>query len=178
MSYTVPARYVPKSIQFNRNGSSITVSVAAANGPAILATLFAVLMTFTILPVIGFIAGGNTAILLFLAALALPIYLFVKGAPKMELSPDGVRIGDKFYIMADISGFREGADDSWLAQTLKLGNLQFLGIQYGIYSVRTPYLLSTIETTKAAPFLTSLLQSLNVEIGAERERKIQQAEVF
>lgn len=177
--YTVPVRYVPKSVWHEkRYDGTIRVQMKASNPLVLVTGLAAIFFVFRILPFLLFFVGMSGGVLLFLIAVGIPLSLHLKGLPDMHFSPEGVRIGGNFYPMSDVADFREGADDSWLAQVIRIGGMEFLGLQYGIYSVRTPYMLPKIESLKVAPYLTELLKSLDVEVGTERARKIQQAEVF
>lgn len=169
--------YVPKSVTMHQSGDRFFVTIAS---PTLLSVLISIVAIFAILFILPFVAvfAPLMTLLIFAGLVALIIYLFRKGGPTMTISAQGVEIGDKMYRYEDIQDFREGADDSWLTQVIKFTQAEFLGIQYGIYSVRTPYILTKVESVKVAPYLTRLLQHASADIGKERERKIQQAENF
>lgn len=174
----VEPRYVPKSVTMTQNGSAYTVKIAGLTlGTIVLSTLL-ILFAFFVVPVMAFFAGFLLSVVLFCGSLGFAFFLLKQGSPAMTISAQGVEIAGKMYRHEDIQDFREGADDSWIAQAFKFANLEFLGLQYGIYSVRTPYLLSKVESVKVAPYLTKILQHVSVDFGKERDRKIQQAEVF
>lgn len=174
----VEPRYVPKSVTMTHNGSVYTVKIAGPTLRSIVLAIALILFAFFIVPVLGFFAGVLGFVILFFGSLAGAIFLLKRGSPPMTISAEGVEIAGKMYRHEDIQDFREGADDSWIAQAFKFANVEFLGLQYGIYSVRTPYLLSKVESLKVAPYLTKILQHVSADFGKERNRKIQQAEVF
>lgn len=180
---TVEALYVPKSLTILKieNGYRVDVKNDLSMMAAII--VIAAIVSLIALPVSALVAGTGGALLYLLAAGAAVFYFVNKSRQfsPMYMSREGVRIDDLFYRMEDIQDFRDIADDVPADKTIKigkLGNYQCIGIQYGLYSVPTPYFLSKTECTKVAPFLTDLLKSLSQDIGKDRERKIQQAHVF
>ena len=177
--FLVPALYVPKSVTYGKEtDGSFTVKIHGLSVAAYVALLVALFMAISVWPLMALTRNGKTGLILVLIALGLSLFLFIKGSPALRIARDGVRIGSSFYAMPHIQDFREGSDDSWFAQFYAKLGLQCVGIQYGIYLVKTPYLLSKVESLKVAPFLTKLLRSVSDEIGKERERKIQQSQVF
>ena len=174
----IRAVYVPKSVRIiRRDQSETTVAIAGMNIQFAIALLVSVFSFFVILPIVFFFDKGVAA-LIFVAIIGVPVFLAIKGPPKLTITRDGVRVGGNFYAMADIAGFRDSADDQWLtAIAPKLGGT-ILGLQYGIYAVSIPYLISGPEGQKITVFLTDTLKHMDLEAGAERARKIQQAEEF
>lgn len=175
----VEPRYIPKSVTFTReNDGAFKVDIKGQSLGAILLIIITVPILIVILPILALIGGGGIALLLFVVAVGFMIFLVVKGLPTMRISSAGVEIGGQLYRIGDTADFRSGADDAWLVQLYEKIGLTPIAVQYGIYAVKTPYLLPKAEAVKVAPFLTMLLKEVNAEIGKERARKIQQAQEF
>lgn len=175
----IPALYVPKSVTFDKRADgSFKIQIKGANVAAFVAWALGLGFLFFIWPWFLFLAGGVISLFLFVLAIGIPIYVTMKGGPVTWISPAGVQIGSKLYRREDIAAFVDSAEDSWLAVMVQKLGLTFVGLQYGIYAVRTPYLLNAAEALKVAPFLSQLLMRVGDEFGAERARKIQQAEIF
>ena len=97
---------------------------------------------------------------------------------RIVITPEAVTIGKRMYHMADTNGFRDYQDAGWALQQLRLLKADFLGISYGIYSMRTPFILSGSEASKAAVFLSGLMKQVSENHGHERALKEQQATKF
>ena len=174
----VEARYTPKSVTYHAENGGFYVKIAGPTLSSSLLAAVALICAFTVFPAMAFFIGFFGFVVLFVGSLVFAYSMIKKGAPSMHISAEGVRIAGKTYRYEDISGFVDSADDSWVSQAFKFANANFLGIQYGIYAVRTPYILTNVESNKVAPFLNKLLQATSPDFGKERERKTQQAEVF
>ncbi len=187
----VKARYIPKSLTISKSDQStyiVQVKSVTLAGMALAIGLF----IFAVITVpfvfyetaaqgyrMDFGYGFRWGLAYFVAiGLFLPYFLASRLGPSITIKKDCIIIGSKKYHLVDSDGFREGADDSWISQAFKIIKLDFLGMQYGIYSVRTPYLLPRVETEKVAPFLTDIVRSIGQDIGKDRERKIQQSNEF
>lgn len=174
----VEARYTPKSVTFRPENGGFYVKIAGPGLKASFLAGLALLFAFAFAPALAFVVGFFGFLVLFFGGLAAAYFLMKQGTPPMYISAEGVTIAGKTYRYEDISGFVDSADDSWVSQAFNFANVNFLGIQYGIYAVRTPYILTNVESNKVAPFLNKLLQATSPDFGKERERKTQQAEVF
>jgi hypothetical protein len=174
----VEARYIPKTVSHERDGDGYAVTIKAWTFLNVLLMWVALFGAFFIAPGFVFVGGFFGWLIAFAGFIALAVYIARKPGPVLYLSPDGVQIGSKKYRFEDIQDFREGSDDSWIAQAFKFTGVEFLGIQYGIYSVRTPYILPKIESLKVAPYLSDMFKTLNEQVGKDRDRKIQQTSVF
>lgn len=183
----VEALYVPKSLTIQKTATGYTVKVKNNGSQAVMIIVGFVVALFGASSAIG--AGGFMGLMLYVAACAaLGYYLLKDGGknlpdfgssnPPMLLSKEGVSIGNLMYRMEDISDFREGYDDVPANRQLTIAERQYLGLQYGLYSVKLPYLLTKNECLKVAPYLTDLLKLLTEDVGKDRERKTQQAVVF
>lgn len=178
-SYTVEARYVPKSVTVTEQADgSFTVAIQSKSVGAYFAMLLGIPFFFFVLPIIAFVGGGSGALLLLLLYIGFVIFLMVKGAPPLTVSRAGVSVEGKLYVIGDAQDFRAGADDAWFIQLYEKFGLSPLALQYGIYAVKLPYLLPKLEAAKVASYLTKRFKHLVQDLGRERERKIQQAQEF
>lgn len=188
---TPHAYYVPKSLKVKqREDGSYKVKIYAPSWPVFLACIvimfFVVFSTSSAAFIRSFFAGTGAwleaSFLIGIAALvcwAMWRYL----SPPLVISKEGVRLQRRilaplFFPMADISNFRGHADGDWIALAANIGKMNFLGVQYGIYAERLPFILNQTESELVAIHLSGILKSLDVEIGIERDRKIQQAQEF
>lgn len=178
MSLPVEALYVPKSITFTGDPTNgFTVKVKAPTVGSIALAIGLVFFAFVGAPLLA-IANGMLALLAFIGSLAGAWFLAQSGSPTMRVSREGVEVGGRLYRAADISHFADYSDDGWGKQFLTIGKLDHLSLGYGIYNVGLPYVMPKHELVKAALFLTNMLRSQGAEVAKDRDRKIQQAEVF
>jgi hypothetical protein len=174
----IEARYIPKSVTYQKNGKAYAVTIKAWTLLNVLLMWAALFAAFFIAPGFALVGGFFGWLIAFAGFIALAVYIARRPGPLLTLTPEGVQVAGRRYRFEDIKDFREGSDDSWIAQALHWTGFEFLGIQYGIYSVRTPFILPKIESLKVAPFLTQMLATVSDQVGKERERKIQQTAVF
>jgi len=174
----VEALYTPKSVTYRAENGGFYVKVAGPGLQSSLLGALAILFSFIVAPAMAIAVGFFGFVILFVGGLVAAWFLFKQGTPAMHISSEGVRVGSKSYRYEDISGFTDSADDSWVARAFRFANANFIGLQYGIYAVRMPYILTDVESNKVAPFLNKLLEATSPDFGKERDRKIQQAEVF
>lgn len=178
MAIPVEALYVPKSITFTGDtANGFTVKIKAPSVGNIAIAMGLVIFAFVGAPLLT-IASGGLALLAFVSSLAGAWFLARSGSPAMRVSSDGVEVGGMLYRAADISHFADYSDDGWGKQFLNVVKLDHLSLAYGIYNVGLPYVMPKHELVKAALFLTTMLKSMGAEVAKDRERKIQQAEVF
>jgi hypothetical protein len=177
-AWPVEARYIPKTVTHQRDGDGFAIRIRAMTFWSMILGFAAIFAAVFIAPGFALVGGFFGWLIAFGGFIALAVYVFRRGGPTVYLSPDGVQIGSKKYRFEDIQDFREGSDDSWIAQAFRFTGMEFLGIQYGIYSVRTPFILPKIESLKVAPYLSNMLKTLNEQVGKDRDRKIQQTTVF
>jgi hypothetical protein len=177
--YPVEALYTPKSLTVTRQpDGSFNVRVKSPNIGALMGAVFAAAIIFLVVPLVALMGGGELSLLVLLAAIGLWIFLWVKGVPPITISANGIQIGSRFYRMEDVAGFVDSADDGWSAFVVAKTGLRVLGLRYGIYAVRTPYVLTEVEALKVAPHLTRVVQSVARGLATERDLKVQQAQVF
>jgi uncharacterized membrane protein len=188
----VEARYVPKSIKVSQHGDGgHRIDVKAPTLLTLLVILILVILGFYIVPTTfmtsGFAMGGfRFSLVSALIGAFVPLAVLVAIGyfvnkmfrPPIIITRDGVQIGKRFFAMGDVDGFRNFSDDLWFLEIAQKLNLEAVGIQYGIYSIHTPYLMAHGEADKVAIYLSKLLKAIAPEPGQDREKKIQQAEEF
>lgn len=177
MVYPVEALYVPKSVTVRRDADAFVITMKAASLKGGLLGAALILFAFLALPVM-LIMAKFSGLLIFLAALVAGFLLFKTGSPELRISSAGVEVSGRLYRMEDASHFNDNADDSWVPALMARFGLNHLALAYGIYNVHLPYILSAVEMPKVAVLLTSILKSQGVDHSEDRERKVQQAQMF
>jgi uncharacterized membrane protein len=188
----VEARYVPKSVRVSQHGDGgHRIDIKAPTLLTLVVIVILVVLGLYIVPstfmASGFMMGGfRFSVISALIGAFVPLAVLVgigyfvnkMFRPPIIITRDGVQIGKRFFAIGDVDGFRNSSDDLWFLEIAQRLNLEAVGIQYGIYSIHTPYLMARGEADKVAIYLSKLLKAVAPEPGQDRERKIQQAEEF
>jgi hypothetical protein len=177
MAIPVEARYVPKSISYERRDGGVRIRVKATSPGNLLRAAALIIGAFIVPPFFLFMSFGTAAIV-FLAMIGGGLYLLFGASPPMLISRDGVEVSGLLYRAQDAAFFTDSADDAAIPSYFSAVKLNQLGLAYGIYSMRMPYILPVEEVAKVAQFLTQILKEQTEQLNVERERKIQQAEIF
>lgn len=174
---TIVALYTPKSLTVTKEGEGYRVRVKAKSPVDIAGAIVLVFLSFFVFPLSAFLIGAMS-ILLIIGSLAFALYLVLRHSPDMKIDPEGVTVRNHFLTIKDIAGFSDKPNDKWGMILPRLIGADILGARYGIYTVSLPYLLPVVELPLVIIHLNHLLESLDREIGEERELKIQQSQKF
>jgi hypothetical protein len=129
MAIPVEARYVPKSISYERRDGGVRIRVKATSPGNLLRAAALIIGAFIVPPFFLFMSFGTAAIV-FLAMIGGGLYLLFGASPPMLISRDGVEVSGLLYRAQDAAFFTDSADDAAIPSYFSAVKLNQLGLRH------------------------------------------------